>query len=39
MKELGNAEKQQTARWADNRVENSHLPFRGRERVMLRFRR
>ena len=26
-------------RWANNRVENSHLPFRRRERVMSRFRR
>ena len=38
MSELGNAEKQETARWANNRVENSHLPFRRRERAMLRFR-
>ena len=27
------------ARWANNRVENSHLPFRRRERAMLPFRR
>ncbi|WP_167072026.1 DDE-type integrase/transposase/recombinase [Sphingomonas vulcanisoli] len=26
-------------RHANNRVENSHLPFRRRERAMLRFRR
>ena len=39
MKELGNAEKQEVERWANNRVENSHLPFRRRERAMLRFRR
>ena len=38
MKELGNADKQEGGRWANNRVENSHLPFRRRERVMLRFR-
>ena len=38
MKELGNAEKQEVRRWANNRVENSHLPFRRRERAMLRFR-
>lgn len=25
-------------RWLNNRAENSHLPFRRRERVMLRFR-
>jgi putative transposase len=29
--ELGNAEKQEIGRWANNRVENSHLPFRRRE--------
>jgi len=38
MKELGNAGKQEVGRWANNRVENSHLPFRRRERAMLRFR-
>ena len=38
MKELGNAHKQEVGRWANNRVENSHLPFRRRERAMLRFR-
>ena len=38
MKELG-ADKQEVGRWANNRVENSHLPFRRRERAMLRFRR
>ena len=38
-KELGCSEKQVTKRWANNRVENSHLPFRRRERAMLRFRR
>jgi len=26
-------------RWLNNRVENSHLPFRRRERAMQRFRR
>jgi putative transposase len=39
MDELGNAEKQEIGRWANNRVENSHLLFRRRERAMLRFRR
>ncbi len=39
MKDLGNAEKQEVGRWANNRVENSHLSFRRRERAMLRFRR
>ena len=38
LKELGSAEKQEVGRWANNRVENSHLPFRRRERAMLRFR-
>jgi putative transposase len=38
MDELGNAEKQEVGRYANNRVENSHLPFRRRERAMLRFR-
>jgi len=38
MNGLGNAEKQEVGRWANNRVENSHLPFRRRERAMLRFR-
>ena len=39
MTELGIGEKQEVGRWANNRVENSHLPFRRRERAMLRFRR
>src|SRR3990170_3282766 len=30
MTELGNAEKQEVGRWANNRVENSHLSFRRR---------
>jgi putative transposase len=38
MTELGNEQKQEVGRWANNRVENSHLPFRRRERVMSRFR-
>ena len=38
MKELGNTQKQEVGRWANNGVENSHLPFRQRERAMLRFR-
>jgi len=38
-RELGCSKKQVTNRWANNRVENSHLPFRRRERAMLRFRR
>jgi len=39
MNHLGNADKQEVGRHANNRVENSHLPFRRRERAMLRFRR
>ena len=38
MKELGNAERQEIGRHANNRAENSHLPLRRRERAMLRFR-
>ena len=38
MKVLGNADKQEIRRWANNRAENGHLPFRRRERAMLRFR-
>ncbi len=39
MKDIGNADKQETGRWLNNRAENSHLPFRRRERAMQRFRR
>ena len=39
LKELGNVQKREVGRWANNRAENSHLPFRRRERAMLRFRR
>lgn len=39
LKELGAADLQETGRWLNNRVENSHLPLRRRERAMLRFRR
>jgi len=38
MDQLGCAHKQEIGRWANNRAENSHLPFRRRERAMLRFR-
>ena len=38
MKIIGNAQKQETDRWLNNRGENSHQPFRRRERAMLRFR-
>jgi putative transposase len=39
MDEIGNADIREVARWRNNRAENSHLPFRRRERAMLRFRR
>jgi len=39
LKEIGAANRQETGRWLNNRAENSHLPFRRRERAMLRFRR
>jgi putative transposase len=39
LKEIGAEGRQVTGRWANNRVENSHQPFRRRERAMLRFRR
>jgi putative transposase len=39
LKEIGAAERQETGRWQNNRAENSHLPFRRRERAMQRFRR
>ena len=29
---------EEVGRWANNRLENSHLPFRRRERAMVRFR-
>ena len=39
MKIIGNADRQETGRQLNSRAENSHLPFRRRERAMLRFRR
>jgi putative transposase len=36
MKVIGNVDKQETGRWLNNRAENSHQPFRRRERAMLR---
>ena len=39
MKEIGNAQRQEVGRWLNNRAENSHQPFRRRERAMERFRR
>jgi putative transposase len=39
LKEIGGVERQEVGRWVNNRAENSHQPFRRRERAMLRFRR
>jgi putative transposase len=39
MKDIGNRDRQEVGRWLNNRAENSHQPFRRRERAMLRFRR
>lgn len=39
MAELGNFDRREMGRWLNNRAENSHLPFRRRERAMQRFRR
>ncbi len=39
MRDLGNLGRREMGRWLNNRAENSHLPFRRRERAMLRFRR
>ena len=38
MKDLGVEDRREMGRWKNNRGENSHLPFRRRERVTLRFR-
>ena len=39
LKEIGGADLQVTGRRLNNRAENSHQPFRRRERAMERFRR
>lgn len=39
LKDIGSADRQESGRWENNRAENSHLPLRGRERAMPRFRR
>ena len=39
MKDIGNQGRQEVGRHKNNRAENSHLPFRRRERAMSRFRR
>jgi putative transposase len=38
MREIGNEFRQETGRWLNNRAENSHQPFRRRERAMAKFR-
>jgi putative transposase len=38
MWDLGNQNRREMGRWLNNRAENSHLPFRRRERAMQRFR-
>ena len=38
MKIIGNEARQDTGRWLNNRAENSHQPFRHRERAMIKFR-
>ncbi len=37
MREIGNEARQVTGRWLNNRAENSHQPFRRRERAMAKF--
>ena len=39
LKAIGALGLQETGQWMNNRAENSHLPFRRRERAMQRFRR
>ena len=39
LKDLGRRDDREMGRWLNSRAENSHLPFRRRERAMLRFRR
>ncbi len=38
MSEIGNVDRQEVGRRLNNRAENSHQPFRRRERAMQRFR-
>ena len=38
MKIIGNEVSQEAGRWLNNRAENSHQPFRRRERAMAKFR-
>jgi putative transposase len=38
MEVIGNGGRRLTARWLNNRAENSHQPFRRQERAMAKFR-
>ncbi|MEQ9112463.1 MAG: IS6 family transposase [Rhodospirillaceae bacterium] len=38
MKQIGIEGRQETGRWLNNRAENSHQPYRRRERAMAKFR-
>ncbi len=38
MQVIGNAAAQECGRWLNNRAEDSHQPFRRRERAMAKFR-
>jgi len=38
MRVIGNADRQKTGRWLNNRAENSHQPIRRREQAMSKFR-
>ncbi len=39
LQDLGRGEDREIGRWLNNRVENSHMPFRRREQTMLLVRR
>ena len=39
MRKIGNIDHQEVGRHLNNRAENLHLPFRGRERAMSKFKR
>lgn len=39
LEDLGRGDDREMGRWLNKRAENSHLPFRRRERATLRFRR
>jgi putative transposase len=39
LKDIGRGDVREMGRWLNHRAEDSHLPFRRRERAMLRFRR